>query len=174
MIASDGDLMEGISQEAIALAGHLRLSKLIVLWDDNGISIDGPLSLSDSVDQGKRFQAAGWRVIKVDGHDAAAIDAAIGAARSSARPTLICCRTVIGKGAPKKAGSHKVHGEPLGPEEAAAAKAALGLKPEPFAVDPEAAKLWKTVGVRGAAARKEWTGRLAGLPPRNRRNSIAA
>jgi transketolase len=166
VIASDGDLMEGVSQEAIALAGHLRLGKLVVLWDDNGISIDGPLSISDSVDQAKRFQAAGWRVLKVDGHDADAIDRAVAAAKTSARPTLICCRTIIGKGAPKKAGSHKVHGEPLGVEEAAAAKVALGLKPEPFAVDTEAARLWRAVGERGGAARKAWADRFAMLGPR--------
>jgi transketolase len=166
VIASDGDLMEGISQESIALAGHLKLAKLIVLWDDNGISIDGPLSISDSVDQARRFQACGWRVIKVDGHDADAIDAALAAAKTSARPVLICCKTVIGKGAPKKAGSHKVHGEPLGPEEAAAAKAALGLAPAPFTVDPAAQKLWAVVGQRGAAARKAWAARFAALSPR--------
>jgi transketolase len=166
VIASDGDLMEGISHEAIALAGHLRLGKLIVMWDDNGISIDGPLSLSDSVDQAKRFQACGWQVLKADGHDAAAIDAALTTAKASARPTLICCKTIIGKGAPKKAGSHKVHGEPLGPEEAAAAKAVLGLKPEPFAVDAEALKLWRAAASRGTAARKAWAGRFSTLPAR--------
>jgi transketolase len=166
VIASDGDLMEGISHEAAALAGHLKLGKLTVLWDDNGISIDGPLSLSDSVDQAKRFQACGWRVLKVDGHDAEAIDAALVRARASSKPTLICCKTVIGKGAPKKQGSHKVHGEPLGQEEAAAAKAALGLSPEPFAVDPDALKLWRAAGARGAGLRREWTTGLATLSPR--------
>jgi transketolase len=166
VIASDGDLMEGISQESIALAGHLKLAKLVVLWDDNGISIDGPLSISDSVDQAKRFQACGWRVMKVDGHDAAAIDAAITAAKTSSKPVLICCKTVIGKGAPKKAGSHKVHGEPLGPEEAAASKAALGLAAAPFTVDPQAQKLWSIVGQRGASARKAWAARFATLPAR--------
>ncbi len=166
VIASDGDLMEGVSQEAIALAGHLRLGKLIVLWDDNGISIDGPVSLSDSVDQARRFQACGWQVLKVDGHDEAAIDAALTKAKASARPTLICCRTIIGKGAPGKAGSHKVHGEPLGPEEAAAAKAALGLRPEPFAVDPDALTLWRAAAARGAARRREWAARFATLSGR--------
>jgi transketolase len=166
VIASDGDLMEGISHEAIALAGHLRLGKLIVLWDDNGISIDGPLSLSDSVDQARRFQACGWQVLKADGHDAAAIDAALTKAKLSGKPTLICCKTIIGKGAPKKAGSHKVHGEPLGPEEATAAKAALGLKPEPFSVDAEALKLWSAASVRGVAARRAWAGHFATLSAR--------
>ncbi len=102
VLASDGDLMEGISQEAIALAGHLKLSKLIVLFDDNGISIDGPLSLSDSVDQVKRFQSAGWRAERVDGHDPDAVLAAILRAKTASRPTLIACRTVIGFGAPKR------------------------------------------------------------------------
>jgi transketolase len=166
VIASDGDLMEGISQEAIALAGHLKLSKLIVLWDDNGISIDGPLSISDSVDQAKRFQACGWQVLKVDGHSEAEIDAAIGRARSSSKPTLICCRTVIGKGAPKKAGSHKVHGEPLGPEEAAATKTALGLPADAFAIDAAALKLWRAAGARGKAAHAAWAASFATLSPR--------
>jgi transketolase len=156
VIASDGDLMEGISQEAIALAGHLRLGRLIVLWDDNGISIDGALSISDSVDQLKRFQAAGWRTLRIDGHDAAAIDAAIAKAKASNRPTLIACKTVIGWGAPKKAGSHKVHGEPLGADEAAAAKAALKLAPEPFKVDAEALKLWREAGRRSAGVHADW------------------
>src|ERR1043165_7151200 len=114
VIASDGDLMEGISQEAIALAGHLKLSKLIVLFDDNGITIDGPLALSDSVDQVMRFEAAGWDGLRTAGHDAQPIAAAIEQARNSERPTLIACRTTIGYGAPKKAGSEKAHGSPLG------------------------------------------------------------
>src|SRR5437763_4530986 len=116
-LASDGDLMEGISQEAIALAGHLRLHKLIVLFDDNGITIDGALSLSDSVDQIKRFEAAGWAATRIDGHDPEAIAAAIEAARKSDRPSLIACRTIIAFGAPTKAGSEKSHGSPLGADE---------------------------------------------------------
>ena len=110
VLASDGDLMEGISQEAIALAGHLQLNKLIVLFDDNGISIDGPLSLTNSVDQLKRFEAAGWAATRVDGHDPAAIAAALTAAQTSERPSLIACRTIIGFPAPTKAGSEKSHG----------------------------------------------------------------
>ncbi len=127
VLASDGDLMEGISQEAIALAGHLKLRKLIVLFDDNGISIDGPLALTDSVDQVKRFEAAGWSATRIDGHDPAAIGAAIEAAKKSDRPSLIACRTIIGYGAPTKAGSEKTHGSPLGADEIAgdAAKAEL-------------------------------------------------
>src|SRR6266550_5102414 len=104
VLVSDGDLMEGVSQEAIALAGHLKLNKLIVLFDDNGISIDGPLSLADSVDQVKRFEAAGWTASRIDGHDPQAIAAAIAAAKKSDRPTMIACRTTIGFGAPTKAG----------------------------------------------------------------------
>jgi transketolase len=166
VIASDGDLMEGISHEAIALAGHMKLSKLIVFWDDNGISIDGALSISDSVDQVKRFQAAGWQVIRVDGHSEANIDAAILKAQKSSRPTLIACKTVIGWGAPKKAGSHKVHGEPLGAEEATATKAVLKLSVEPFEVNAEALKLWRVAGRRSAAAHAEWKTRFAGLSSR--------
>src|SRR5256714_1891869 len=119
VLASDGDLMEGISHEAIALAGHLKLHKLTVLFDDNGISIDGPLSLADSVDQVKRFEAAGWAASRVDGHDPDAIHHALEAAQTSDRPTLIACKTTIGFGAPKKAGTSKAHGEPLGAEELA-------------------------------------------------------
>jgi transketolase len=165
VLASDGDLMEGISHEAIALAGHLKLSRLIVLWDDNGISIDGPLSISDSVDQVARFRACGWLAESIDGHDAAAIDAAIARAKTADRPVLIACRTVIGRGAPKKAGSHKVHGEPLGADEAAATKAALDLPAEPFAVRPEALHAWRGAGARGAAAEAAWNARLAAADP---------
>src|SRR5690349_19127200 len=107
VLASDGDLMEGITQEAIALAGHLKLAKLIVLFDDNGISIDGPLSLADSVDQVQRFKSAGWAATRVDGHDPTAIAAALEAAQKSDRPSLIACRTTIGFGAPTKAGTEK-------------------------------------------------------------------
>jgi transketolase len=166
VIASDGDLMEGISQEAIALAGHLKLSKLIVFWDDNGISIDGPLSISDSVDQGKRFQSAGWQVIKVDGHNEAEIDAAIIKAQRATKPTLIACKTVIGWGSPKKAGSHKVHGEPLGPDEAAATKSVLKLAPAPFEINSEALKLWRAAGKRAVGAHTEWKARFATLNAR--------
>src|SRR5262244_3227826 len=107
VLVSDGDLMEGVSQEAIALAGHLRLNRLIVLFDDNGISIDGPLSLADSVDQVKRFEAAGWAAVRIDGHDPQAIAQAIVNAQGSDRPALIACRTTIGFGAPSKAGTEK-------------------------------------------------------------------
>jgi transketolase len=168
VIASDGDLMEGVSQEAIAFAGHLRLSKLIVLWDDNGISIDGPLTLSDSVDQAKRFEAAGWHAVHVDGHDPAAIAAALEAARSSDRPSLIACKTIIGYGAPKRAGTSKAHGEPLGAEELAGAKAALNLSPEPFSVPEATLEAWRAVGRQGVSAHEAWKKRLAALDPAKR------
>ncbi|ACB97346.1 transketolase [Beijerinckia indica] len=163
VLASDGDLMEGISHEAIALAGHLKLNKLIMLWDDNGISIDGPLTLSDSVDQVKRFEAAGWRAERIDGHDEQAIDAAIARAKVSTQPSLIACKTVIGFGAPKKAGSHKVHGEPLGPEEIVATKNVLGLSVNPFSVQPDALKAWRAMGQRSATEYNDWSARLAAL-----------
>jgi transketolase len=164
VLASDGDLMEGVSQEAIALAGHLRLSRLIVLFDDNGISIDGPLSLSDSVDQVKRFEAAGWRALRVDGHDPAAIARAVSRARKSDRPTLIACRTTIGYGAPKKAGTAKAHGEPLGGEELAGAKAALGWAHAAFEVPDAIRAAWAKAGRKGRRQRRAWAERLAGLP----------
>ena len=165
VLASDGDLMEGISQEAIALAGHLRLDRLIVLFDDNGISIDGPLSLSDSVDQVKRFEAAGWAATRIDGHDARAIaDQPNAAAKASDRPTLIACKTTIGFGAPKKAGTSKAHGEPLGAEELAGAKAALGWSHGPFEVPEDIRAAWRMVGARGTAPRAAWQKRLAAAP----------
>ena len=137
VLASDGDLMEGISQEAIALAGHLKLNKLVVLFDDNGISIDGPLSLSDSVDQVKRFEAAGWATTRVDGHDPEAIAVAIAAAQTSERPSLIACRTTIGFGAPSKAGTEKSHGSPLGADEIKGAREKLNWSEGPFQVPAE-------------------------------------
>jgi transketolase len=168
VLASDGDLMEGISQEAIALAGHQKLNKLIVLWDDNGISIDGPLSISDSVDQVARFKACGWKAERVDGHDPDAIEAAIRRAQKSNKPTLIACKTVIGFGAPKKAGTSKAHGEPLGAEELAAAKKALGITGGPFEVAADVLKAWRGFGASGFAERKEWNARLAALSDRKR------
>jgi transketolase len=164
VLASDGDLMEGISHESIALAGHLKLNRLTVLFDDNGISIDGPLSLSDSVDQVKRFEAAGWAASRIDGHDPDAIHRAIELAKTSDRPTLIACKTTIGFGAPKKAGTSKAHGEPLGAEELAGAKQALGLASAAFEVPQEAVAAWRAAGTRGYAARMEWQQRLAGKP----------
>ncbi|MBB4381363.1 transketolase [Bradyrhizobium sp. Rc3b] len=168
VLASDGDLMEGVSQEAIAMAGHWKLNKMIVLYDDNGISIDGPTSISDSVDQVKRFKSAGWAAEKIDGHDQAAIADAITRAKKSNKPTLIACRTTIGFGAPHKAGTSKVHGEALGAEELKAAKENLGISLEPFAVADDALKAWRAAGSRGAAARREWEGRLGELGSRKR------
>lgn len=168
VLASDGDLMEGISQEAIALAGHQKLNKLIVLWDDNGISIDGPLSITDNVDQVARFKACGWRSERVDGHDPEAIEAAIRRAQKSNKPTMIACKTVIGFGAPKKAGTSKAHGEPLGAEELAAAKQKLGITGGAFEVAADTLKAWRGFGAAGAAAHKDWSERFATLSERKR------
>lgn len=162
VLAGDGCLMEGISQEAIALAGHLKLSKLIVLFDDNQISIDGPVSLSDSTDQCARFAASGWNTIRADGHDPEAIEAAIEAARNSDRPTLIAFRTTIGFGSPAKAGSNKVHGSPLGADEIKATRQALGWTAEPFDVPTDILDDWRLAGLRSAKERSAWEQRLAG------------
>jgi transketolase len=161
VLASDGDLMEGISQEAIALAGHLKLNRLIVLFDDNGISIDGPLTLADSVDQVARFKAAGWASEHVDGHDPEAIAAAIARAQASDRPTMIACKTTIAFGAPTKAGTAKAHGSPLGADEIAGARKALGWDAPPFEIPADILKAWRAAGSRGAAARTAWETRLA-------------
>ncbi len=163
VLASDGDLMEGISQEAIALAGHLKLKKLIVLFDDNGISIDGPLALTDSVDQVRRFEAAGWAATRIDGHDPAAIAAAIEAALAADRPSLIACCTTIGFGAPTKAGSEKSHGAALGADEVAGARQKLGWTSPPFEVPTPIREQWLSAGKRGAPARAAWQQRLAAL-----------
>src|SRR5437764_9364733 len=152
VLASDGDLMEGISQEAIALAGHLKLNKLIVLFDDNGISIDGPLSLADSVDQVQRFAAAGWAASRVDGHDPEAIAKALEEAQSCDRPSLIACRTTIGFGAPSKAGTEKSHGSPLGSDEIKGARERLGWAEPAFAIPAEVRELWRSAGRAGRAA----------------------
>jgi transketolase len=168
VLVSDGDLMEGVSQEAIALAGHWRLNKLIVLYDDNGISIDGPTSLSDSVDQVKRFKSAGWAAELIDGQDQKAIAEAIARAQKSGKPSLIACKTTIGYGAPHKAGTNKAHGEALGPEELKGAKEKLGISLEPFSVPDDVLKAWREAGARGAAARNEWEARFAELGPRKR------
>jgi transketolase len=168
VLVSDGDLMEGVSQEAIALAGVWKLNKLIVLYDDNGISIDGPTSISDSVDQVKRFKSAGWQAELIDGQDQAAIAAAITRAKTSSKPSLIACKTTIGYGAPTKAGTNKVHGEALGAEELKGAKEKLGISLEPFSVPDDVLKGWRDAGARGAPARQEWEARYAELGPRKR------
>ncbi|MCA0423408.1 MAG: transketolase [Proteobacteria bacterium] len=167
-LVGDGCLMEGISQEALSLAGHLKLNRLIVLWDDNNITIDGKVSLADSTDQLARFEASGWRAERVDGHDPVAISAAIERAKKADRPSLIACKTTIGYGAPTKAGSEKVHGAPLGADELAGAKKALNWPHGPFVVPKEVYDLWKATGNRGAAARAAWSGRLAATGAKKR------
>ena len=166
VLASDGDLMEGISHEAAGLAGHLRLGKLTVLWDNNSISIDGATSLSTSDDMMKRFAAYGWATKAVDGHDAAAVGAALSSAMRSQKPTLIACRTIIGFSAPNKAGTAGSHGAPLGPEEAAGAKSALGWNHPPFEVPEGIAEQWRAAGARGSAPRRAWLKRLDRHPQR--------
>jgi transketolase len=168
VLCSDGDLMEGVSQEAIALAGHWKLNKLIVLYDDNGISIDGPTSLSDSVDQVKRFKSAGWQAELIDGQDQQAIAAAITRAQKSNKPSLIACKTTIGYGAPTRAGTNKAHGEALGAVELKGAKEKLGISLEPFSVPDDVLKAWREAGSRGVVARKEWETRFAELGNRKR------
>jgi transketolase len=168
VLVSDGDLMEGVSQEAIALAGHWKLHKMIVLYDDNGISIDGPTSLSDSVDQVKRFKSAGWAAELIDGQDQQAIAAAITRAQKSNKPSLIACKTTIGFGAPTKAGTNKAHGEALGAAELKGAKEKLGISLEPFSVPDDVLKAWREAGSRGVGARQEWEARFAELSNRKR------
>jgi transketolase len=163
VLASDGDLMEGISQEAIALAGHLKLSRLIVLFDDNGISIDGPLSLSDSVDQVKRFESAGWAASRIDGHDPQAIARAIEAAHASDRPTMIACKTTIGFGAPTKAGTEKCHGAALGADEIKGAREKLGWSAPAFEIPADVRDAWRTAGQRSRELRHAWERRLNAL-----------
>lgn len=160
-IAGDGCLMEGISHEAIGLAGHLKLGRLIVLWDDNRISIDGPVSLSSSEDTAKRFDAAGWHVMHCDGLSHDDVDAALTAAKADPRPSLIACRTVIGYGAPKKAGTSGSHGSPLGAEEISGARAALGWDSAPFVVPEDIRDAWTAHGARGKTAHASWNERLA-------------
>ena len=156
VICGDGCLMEGLSQEAISLAGHLGLGKLIVLFDDNSISIDGNTSLSCSDDPLARFVASGWDARRIDGHDPQAIAAAIAQARRSDRPSLIACRTVIGYGAPNRQGSEKVHGAPLGADEVAATRSMLGWPHEPFDVPAAVRAHWLAAGARSHEARRNW------------------
>jgi transketolase len=157
--------MEGISQEAIALAGHLKLNKLTLLWDDNNITIDGNVSVSDSTDQHARFKACNWNTMSVDGHDQAAIAAALEAAEKSDKPTMIACKTVIGFGAPNKAGTNKVHGAPLGAEEIAATREALGWDSAPFEIPADIRDAWRIAGLNAAQAHKEWQKRLEAADP---------
>jgi transketolase len=165
VLASDGDLMEGISQEAIAIAGHLRLNKLIVLYDNNSISIDGSTSLSDSVDQVARFKAAGWRASHIDGHDPKQVLRALRAAKRADRPTMIACKTTIGFGLPTKAGTNKAHGEAPGEKEVAGARVKLNWPYEPFVVPEDILSAWRAVGRRGHGKRNKWTHLLKSKPP---------
>lgn len=162
VLAGDGCLMEGISQEAISLAGHLKLNKLIVIWDNNNITIDGKVSNADSTDQIARFKAVGWNTIEVDGHDQDALEKALLTAKASTdKPTLIAAKTTIGFGAPKKAGTEKVHGAPLGAEELAGAKQALGIDYPAFEVPAHILESWRAAGTRSQNLRGEWEARLA-------------
>ncbi|MBB3445994.1 transketolase [Rhizobium sp. BK379] len=164
VINGDGCLMEGISHEAIALAGHLKLNKLILFWDNNSITIDGAVSLSDSTDQVARFKAVHWNTIEIDGHDQAAIADAIEAAHKSDRPTFIACKTVIGFGAPNKQGTHKVHGNPLGADEIAATRKALNWEYEPFVVPSDVLDAWRAAGTRSDNIVKAWEETLSKSP----------
>ncbi|MGA2288563.1 transketolase [Bradyrhizobium sp.] len=172
VLCSDGDLMEGVSHEAAALAGHLKLSKLIFLYDDNGITIDGPISLTDNVDQVARFKAHGWNAVRIDGQDQKAIAAAITQAHASDRPSLIACKTTIGFGAPHKAGTSKAHGEPLGAEELAGAKKALGWNYGPFEIPDDVLQAWRAVGKQGASAHADWNLRFEAAPEAQRREFL--
>jgi transketolase len=172
VFCGDGCLMEGISHEALSIAGHLRLSKLIVLYDDNSISIDGPISLAVSDDQVLRFRAHGWDAERIDGHDTDAIAAAIERAQKSDRPSLIACRTVIAFGAPTKAGTAAAHGSPLGAAEIAAARERLGWNAPPFIVPEDVLSAWREAGVRGAAVRTAWEARLQAQPVEKRQEFL--
>src|SRR6218665_694876 len=168
VIAGDGCLMEGISQEAISLAGHLKLNKLTVIWDNNNITIDGRVSNADSTDQIARFKAVGWNTIEIDGLDQDAVEKALLAAKKSDKPTLIAAKTIIGYGAPKKADSHAVHGSPLGAEELAAAKKQLGITYPAFEVPTPILEAWRAAGKRSENLRGAWEGRLAAADPQKR------
>jgi transketolase len=164
VLVSDGDLMEGISQEAIAIAGHLKLNRLIVFHDENHVSIDGPLSLADSVDQVKRFQACNWNAVRIEGHDQAAILRAIRKAQKSELPSLIACKTTIGFGMPTRAGTSKAHSDAPGAEEIAGTRRNLNWPFEPFFIPEPILTAWRKAGKRGRARRKAWLAALQQLP----------
>ena len=166
VIAGDGCLMEGVSHEAIDLAGHLKLNRLIVLWDNNSITIDGATDVATSMDQHKRFEAAGWRVLSCDGHDFASIEKALAEAKNSDRPVMIDCKTIIGFGAPNKQGTEATHGAPLGEDEIKAARETLGWNYPPFEVPDDILNAWREAGARGRAEREAWEQRLAASPKR--------
>ncbi|HUZ73182.1 MAG TPA: transketolase [Stellaceae bacterium] len=172
VIAGDGCLMEGISQEAITLAGHLRLGRLIVLWDDNRISIDGATALATSEDEVARFAACGWATESIDGHDTDAVAAALARAKDDERPSLIACRTTIAFGAPTKAGTAAAHGAALGKAEVAGARARLGWPEAPFELPTDVIDWWAKMGARGAAASRAWRERLDAAPDADRREFV--
>ena len=161
VIAGDGCLMEGVSQEAIGLAGHLKLNHLIVIWDNNNISIDGRVTLSDSTDQLRRFEASGWKTISCDGLDQDSVEAALTEAQTSDRPVLIAAKTIIGFGSPNKKDSYQAHGSPLGAEEIALARKELDWPYAPFDIPAEILSAWREAGARGAPAHEQWQSRLA-------------
>ena len=168
VIAGDGCLQEGISHEAIDLAGHLKLGRLTVLWDDNAISIDGATDLSTSINQLARFRASGWHVQSVDGHDCQAIREAVNAAIKSRKPSLIACKTTIGFGAPNLGGTAKTHGAPLGADEIAATRQALDWPHEAFVIPDEITSAWVKVGARSQNAYDDWQVRLQASAKRKR------
>ena len=163
VLAGDGCLMEGISQEALTLAGHLKLHKLIVFWDNNSISIDGPISVTDSTDQIARFKASGWNTLHVDGHNHDEIAAAVEKAQASDKPTLISCKTTIGFGSPNISGTAKAHGAPLGDEEIALTREALGWDAEPFKVPEDILDAWRIAGLNSCKDHKSWEKRFDGI-----------
>ena len=160
VLAGDGCLMEGINHEAIGLAGHLNLGRLIVLWDDNKITIDGAVDLSSSEDLRARYAATGWHVVSCDGHDVADVRRAIDEALADPRPSLVACATKIGYGAPNKAGTSGVHGSALGEAEVAAAREFLGWSAEPFDIPEDIAAAWQAIGAKGGDAHAAWADRL--------------
>ncbi len=174
VIAGDGCLMEGISQEAISLAGHLKLNKMIVLWDDNEISIDGNTNLATSDDQCARFEASGWDSQRIDGHDPAAISRAIAKAKKSKKPSLIACKTIIGFGAPTKGGTHHTHGAPLGEDEIKKMRKALNWEYPAYFVPKEILNAWRAAGARGAADRAVWEKRTKRLKSADEMKKMAA
>ena len=174
VIAGDGCLMEGVSHEAIDFAGHLGLGHLIVMWDNNRITIDGDTDLATSTDQKARFAVAGWHVLSCDGHSATEIGEAIESAHLDPRPSMIACRTTIGYGAPNKQGGHDVHGAPLGDAEIAATRAHLGWESAPFEIPQDVSSAWRAIAVRGAGKRAEWEANLSVSPNRDALNAHLA
>ena len=172
VLAGDGCLMEGISQEALSLAAHLRLKNLIVMWDDNGITIDGKVGLADSTDQLQRFAASGWNVVRVDGMDQNAVYQALNTAQHADRPSMIACRTIIGFGATNKQGTKGIHGSPLGADEIAVARKVLDWDSAPFIIPKDIASAWKAVGAKGKDARAAWEARLAASPHKAEFNRV--